>query len=286
MFKGSFVSLITPFDDRLRVDESRLRKLLSWHLMEGTEGFVVGGSAGEGSFLSAEETEFIAQITLDVVGETRPVLLEIKERETSSALYRIKKAQDIGLTGIVVSAPPFLSESAVFHHFYQLSKVQMPLVIAHEPLVNGVRLKASLISELAALPMVSALCESSNLEDVIDLCDESQITFLCGRDQYAYPLMQKGAQGIISVAANVFPRLYKEFIDSCLRNNQTRALFIEKRCQRLHELFSNTLGSAAIKYAVMLMNRGEEYRSRYSLASLVDDKKELIRKEVERIKDL
>ncbi len=258
MYQGSFVSLITPFNDQLEIDSKKLQELVLWHLDEKSDGLVIGCTTGEGSSLNIEEKRYLLKIVLDVAKKKIPVILAVNSLVDRDSIFLTKQAKELGVDGCLVAVPCYSKseESKYFEYFYEVSKVGVPLIICHDPQIQGIKLSARILSELSTLPHVMGIQEGSGesciTEDILSSCCT---TIFSGRDAATYNLMQKGAQGSISNIANIIPSVWARLISLYFNKEYDKALFLQKK----HEQLSNALilenSSLAIKYALSLTQR-------------------------------
>ncbi|MEI8300432.1 MAG: dihydrodipicolinate synthase family protein, partial [Chlamydiota bacterium] len=154
MYQGSFVSLITPFDKKLEVDNKRLQELVLWHLDERSDGLLVGCVAGEGSSLNIEEKQHLLKIVLGVTKKNMPVILACDGLNFRDSILLTKQAKALGADGCSIAIPSYSKseELKCFQYFYEISKVGLPLIICHNPQTYGIKLSANVLSELSTLP--------------------------------------------------------------------------------------------------------------------------------------
>jgi 4-hydroxy-tetrahydrodipicolinate synthase len=262
MYQGSLVALVTPLDEHLEIDYKRLEMLVEWHIAEGTEGIVLGGSTGEGIVLSDEEKENILKTVLKVAKKRIPIIMGTGCSNTRAAVARTKRAKELGADSCLVIVPYYNKPTAqgCFQHFYEISRAGLPLIVYHHPGRTGVKLSAHVLSELVALPNIVGIKDSSGdfnlIEDVLSMCNT---TIFCGDDGLTYPLMQKGVQGTISVIGNLIPREWSRFVSACLNKDYDTALLMHKKYQKLNEALLLETNPQEIKYAMSLIGKCSPY---------------------------
>lgn len=285
MYQGSFVSLVTPFNEKLEIDNKKLQELVLWHLDEKSDGLVIGCSTGEGSSLNIEEKRYLLKIVLDVTKKNIPVILAVNGLNDRDSVFLTKQAKELGADGCLITVPCYSKseEFKYFQYFYEVSKVGIPLIICHDPQIHGVKLSARVLSELSTLPHIMGIQEGSGepciTEDILSSC---YTTIFSGRDATTQNLIQKGAQGSISNIANIIPSVWARLISLYFNKEHDKALFLQKK----HEQLSNALilenSSLSIKYALSLTQRCLPY-IRTSTLPLQESSQEAIKKAMKQL---
>lgn len=262
MYQGSFVALITPLDRHLEVDYLKLQQLVEWHIAMGTDGLVLGGTTGEGIVLSDEEKDKVLIKAVEVAKRRIPIIMGTGCSDTRASIARTKRAKELGADGGMVIVPYYSkpTEQGCFQHFYEISRIGLPLVIYHHPGRTGIKLPARLLGELAALPNIMGIKDCSGdlclTEDVLAKC---HTTMLSGDDLLTYPLMQKGAQGTVSVIGNLVPKEWSQLVYACLNRDYNKALQMQKKYQKLNEALLLETNPQGIKYALSLAGKCDPY---------------------------
>lgn len=262
MYQGSFVALITPFNEHLEVDYSKLEELVEWHIDAGTDGLVIGGTTGEGIVLNDVEKDKVLICIIKQANKRIPILMGTGCSDTRASVTRTKRAKELGADGCVVIVPYYNkpTEQGCFQHFYEIARVGLPLIVYHHPGRTGIKLTARLLSELATLPNIIGIKDCSGdlclTQDILDRCST---TMLSGDDILTYPLMQKGAQGTISVIGNLVPREWHRLVAACLNRDYDQALKIQMKYQKLNEALLLETNPQGIKYALSLVGRCDPY---------------------------
>lgn len=221
MFNGSLVALITPFDENNQIDEQGIKKLVEFHIENGTDGIVPCGTTGESPTLSHEEHKKVIELTVKAVGGRVPVVAGTGSNSTEEAVDLTSAAKDIGADGVLLVMPYYNkpTQKGLYMHFKTIvDKVNIPAVVYNVPGRSGVNLLPSTLAELAELKNIVAVKEASgNLEqmtEIMHLCGK-KITLLSGDDKILLPVLSIGGKGVISVVANIIPKevslMVKEF---------------------------------------------------------------------------
>lgn len=237
--EGSFVALVTPFADGA-VDLKKVRELVDFHLSSGTNGFCPVATTGESPALTDAER---ADIIKAVVGMTRGKALVFPGTGTYNTHHTIEQtrtARELGADGALVVTPYYNKppQEGLYRHFEAVARaVPIPLILYNVPGRTGVNMSPETTARLAKIPTIVALKDAAgSIEQTTQLRSLCDITILSGDDGLCYPMLSLGGRGVISVAANVVPKVMAEMCSSYLKGDARRA-------QELHlkysELFRN-----------------------------------------------
>ncbi len=211
MFYGSIVAMITPFDEYNRIDEEGIKRLVDFHINNGTNGIVPCGTTGESPTLTHEEHKKVIEITIKAAAGRIPVIAGTGSNSTEEALELTASARDMGADGVLLVIPYYNkpTQKGLYEHFKTIAEqIDIPAVVYNIPSRAGVNLLPSTLSGLAELKNIVAVKEASgNLEqmaEIMYLCGD-KIALLSGDDKIILPVMSIGGKGVISVVANIIP---------------------------------------------------------------------------------
>ena len=283
MFSGTIVALVTPFTKDLEVDYDTVKKLVDWHLLEGTDGLVVCGSTGEGITLSHQERYEILKVVLETSKGKFPIIMNTGCSNTRASIENTKLALDLGADGCLAVVPYYNrpSDKGCFQHFYEISRVGLPLIVYHHPGRTGIKLSTSTLRELVALPNIIGIKEASGETHVTqDVLAKCKTTIFSGDDSLTYSLMQKGAQGVISVVGNIIPKTWSKLVNSYLNEEYDEAFRIQTLHKKLNEALNIEINPQGIKYAMSLLKMCNPYM-RLPLVMPSDETKSVIKRSLE-----
>ena len=210
MFTGSIVALITPFQQDT-IDEAALRRLIHFHLEQGTDGIVPCGTTGEAVTMTPEEWERVITITVEEVAGQVPVVAGAGGNDTARVIDMVRTVKTLGADGALVVTPYYNKppQAGLIAHYTAIARqVEIPLVVYNVPSRTGCNILPETMAEMAEIDTIVAIKEASgDLEQVgmIGALCGDRITILSGDDGLTVPIMSVGGQGVISVAANVAP---------------------------------------------------------------------------------
>ena len=220
--KGSMVALVTPFRGG-KVDERALKRLLDFHLGNGTDIIVPCGTTGESTTLSHEEHRSVMSFVIDYVNGRVPVICGAGSNCTEEALPLFQHAKKKGADGVLVVTPYYNrpTQEGLFRHYEFLAKrVDIPIVVYNVPARTGVSIAPETMARLAKIPNIIGIKEASgSLEQAIRIISLCDVTVISGEDSLTLPLLSVGAQGVISVVANVAPRKVHDMVAAYLEGD-------------------------------------------------------------------
>lgn len=280
MFHGSIVALITPFSDG-QVDQKALRKLIRFHLDQGTHGIVPVGTTGESPTLSKEEHQKVIELVVHEVGKQVPVIAGAGSNNPDEAIVYSEHAAKIGADALlhVMGYYNRPNQEGIFQHFKRLdAAATLPIIAYNVPARAIVDILPETMARIAELPNVvgvkDATCDLSRpLKE--QLLIETGFCFLSGEDPTAVAYNAHGGQGCISVTANVAPALCAELQDICARGDYARALDLQLQLMPLHHALFLEPSPAGVKYACSLMGLSTA-SCRLPIVELTNETKQVI----------
>jgi len=211
MFRGTFTALVTPFRDGA-IDTSTFEKLIEAQVAAGITGIVAVGTTGESPTLSHEEREQVIQLAVTTANKRCQVLAGTGSNATHHAVADTKMAEKLGVDGALIVAPYYNkpSQEGLFRHFKTIAEAtSLPIMLYNIPGRCGVDIGSDTVVRLAEeCQNITSIKEASgSVERVSDLRARlpESFTILSGDDSMTLPFMSVGADGVVSVASNLFP---------------------------------------------------------------------------------
>ena len=280
MFRGSFPALVTPFKNG-ELDLDTLKKLVEWHIGEGSHGLVPVGTTGESPTLTHEEHETVVEEVVRAVAGRIPVIAGAGSNNTLESIRFMQHAKKVGADAALVVTPYYNkpTQRGLIAHFTALHDCcDLPIVIYNIPGRSVVDMTPETMAELAKLPRIVGVKDATgdlarvNLQRMICGPDFCQIS---GEDGTAHGFNAQGGQGVISVTANVAPRMVAEVQNATLAGDYAKALEVQDRLMPLHTAIFTEPGLVGVKYAMSQLGLcSEEVRS--PLTGLTDETKSLV----------
>jgi 4-hydroxy-tetrahydrodipicolinate synthase len=260
MFKGSLVALITPFRDG-KVDEKAFQDLVEWHVREGTHGVIPCGTTGESPTLSHAEHKRVVELCVEAAAKRIPVIAGTGSNSTDEAIDLTRHARQAGADGALVVCPYYNkpTQEGLFRHFKAITEaVAIPLLVYNIPGRTAVDVSVETMARIARLPNVVGVKESTGDLTRITrhrLVIGGDFVQLSGEDYLALAQMAAGADGCISVTANVAPRQLSEMHRMCQRGDFAGARAIHERLAPLHEALFVETSPGPVKFAASLLGK-------------------------------
>ncbi len=254
MFKGSIVALITPFQNG-QVDEEALRKLVDWHVEQGTHGIVPCGTTGESPTLSHEEHGRVVEIVIEQAAGRLPIIAGAGSNNTAEAISLTQHAEKAGADAVLHVAGYYNrpNQEGLYQHFKALHDASnIPIIVYNIPPRAIVDILPDTMSRLAELPRIVGVKDATG--DVARVSRErllmgDSFCHLSGEDGTALAYNSQGGDGCISVTANVAPALCAEFQEACMAGSFDKALKLHDRLMPLHVSLFLEPSPAGTKYA-------------------------------------
>ena len=263
ILSGTGVAVVTPFAKDLSVDFDALEKLLDHIINNGVNYIVTLGTTGETPVLSADEKKEIIDFTQKFIAGRVPVVIGIGGNDTASVINDIKNYPLTGATAILSASPYYNkpSQEGLFQHYRALAEASpLPIILYNVPGRTGRNMDAHTTLRLATeVKNIAGIKEASgDMQQCMEILRDRPDNFLVvsGDDALALPQMACGMDGVISVAANCFPKEFAAMIQFCLQGNFAQAVKINnKLMEAYHILFAenNPAGAKGFLYEMNIM---------------------------------
>lgn len=257
VFKGSMVALVTPFSGG-RLNEKKLRELVDFHVREGTSALVPVGTTGESATLDHREHERVLEVVIEQAARRIQVLAGTGSNSTEEAIRLTKTASAMGADGALVITPYYnrpTQEGLVRHYEALARSVSFPMVIYNVPVRTGVNILPETVERLASMEEFVGVKEASgSLSQIIELFDRvgDRLAIYSGDDLLTLPVMSIGGKGVISVSANIVPKMMADLVDEALAGNWENAFLKHQLLVPLHRVLGLETNPIPIKTAMGL----------------------------------
>ncbi|MDD1745131.1 MAG: 4-hydroxy-tetrahydrodipicolinate synthase [Candidatus Methanoperedens sp.] len=228
MIEGVLPALITPFTKDNRVDKDGIRQNIEFLVDGGVSGVVPCGTTGEAATLSIKEHEKVIEYAVEF--SSVPVVAGTGSNNTTEALELTKYAQDAGADAVLLITPYYNkpNDSGMLKHFMTIAEsVDIPIIIYNVPSRTGINLKPELTAKLAKVSNIVGIKEASGSLDqitrIFELTKGEDFAVLSGDDGLTLPILSIGGTGVISVVANVAPKLVVSMIEAFRNGDREKA---------------------------------------------------------------
>ena len=261
MFKGSNVALVTPFKNN-KLDEEAYIKLIDLHLSNGTNGLVPAGTTGESPTLSHDEHEKVIEICIKETNGKIPVIAGTGSNSTDEAVSLTKHAEKAGADGALIVTPYYNkpTQEGLFQHYKKINdNTSLPIIIYNIPSRCVIDMSVDTMARLFELKNIVGVKDATGdlkrLDETIKKLGNEFIQ-LTGEDGLAFKFNRRGGVGIISVTANIAPKLCSDMQRLSKSDNKDDVIKAEKIdniLQPLHKALFIESNPAPVKYAASLL---------------------------------
>ena len=280
MFKGSNVALVTPFRDN-KLDEEAYIKLINLHLENNTDGLVPAGTTGESPTLSHVEHEKVIELCIKEANGRIPVIAGTGSNSTDEAIALTKHAEKAGADGALVVTPYYNkpTQEGLYQHYKAINdNTSLPIIIYNIPGRCVIDMSVDTMARLFELKNITGVKDATGDLNRLDQTIKklgSEFIQLTGEDGLAYKFNQRGGVGIISVTANIAPKLcadMQKFSKSKTDNELKEAERIDAMLQPVHKALFIESNPGPVKYAAKLLGLCDD-AVRLPLVRIMEDTK-------------
>lgn len=265
MIQGSIVALVTPMFENGAVDKESVKKLVEFHIEQGTDALVAVGTTGESATLNEEEhCDVIASIVACVDGRI-PVIAGTGANSTSEAIHLTRRAKELGADACLLVTPYYnkpTQEGLFLHHQAINDAVDIPQILYNVPGRTACDMLPETVGRLSKLKNIIGVKEAtgnlSRVQKLRDLCGDD-FALYTGDDATSREFCLLGGNGSITVTGNVAPKLVHEMIIAAMAGDAETALAIDEKLTGLHKALFIQSNPIPVKWAVVemgLMLRG------------------------------
>jgi len=259
MLAGSLVAIVTPMLEDGSLDLARFKSLIDWHIAEGTQGIVVVGTTGESPTVDFDEHKQLIRIAVEHAAGRVPVIAGTGANSTAEAIELSESAKQSGAQ-FSLSVVPYYNkptQEGMYRHFRAIAEaVDLPLILYNVPgrtvadLQNDTALRLAEVANIVGIKDATASIERGS--DLLRRAPKGFAVY-SGEDATGLPLMLMGGHGVISVSANVAPRLMREMCAAALSGDIARAREANNRLLGLHTKLFVEANPIPVKWALAQM---------------------------------
>ena len=259
MLTGSIVAIVTPMHDDGKLDIARFRSLMDWHIAEGTDGIVVVGTTGESPTVSFDEHKELIRVAVQHAAGRIPIVAGTGANSTAEAIELTESAKKAGASACLSVVPYYNkpTQEGLYRHFRTIAEaVDIPQIVYNVPGRTVADIANDTVLRLAQVPNIVGIKDATaNIERGSDLLRRAPKDFAVysGDDATGVALILLGGHGIISVTANVAPRLMHQMCAAALACDVKKAREIDFKLLPLHQKLFVEANPIPVKWAVAQM---------------------------------
>jgi 4-hydroxy-tetrahydrodipicolinate synthase len=253
--RGSLVAIVTPMTDDGTLDLNALRRLVDWHIAEGTDGIVVVGTTGESPTVDYDEHCLLIRTVVDQAAGRVPVIAGTGANSTSEAIELTECAKTAGAQAALSVVPYYNkpTQEGLYQHYRRIAEaVDLPLILYNVPGRTVADLSNDTALRLAGVSGVIGIKDATgNMERASDLLRRAPADFMLysGDDASALPFMLLGGHGVISVTANVAPKLMHQMCEAAFAGNLAEGRELNNLLLPLHSKLFVEANPIPVKWA-------------------------------------
>ena len=259
--RGSLVAIVTPMSEDGALDLDALRRLIDWHIAEGTDGIVIVGTTGESPTVSYDEHCTLIRVAVEQAAGRVPVIAGTGANSTAEAIELTECAKSAGARAGLSVVPYYNkpTQQGLYQHYRKIAEaVDLPLILYNVPGRTVADLSNDTALRLAQVPGIVGLKDATgSMERAGDLLRRAPGDFALysGDDASAMPFMLLGGHGVISVTANVAPKLMHEMCMAAFEGNLARARELNNALLPLHSKLFVEANPIPVKWACAELGR-------------------------------
>ncbi|MDF1827390.1 MAG: 4-hydroxy-tetrahydrodipicolinate synthase [Legionellaceae bacterium] len=259
MFRGSIVALVTPFLDG-QVDVVRLRALVEFHVDAGTSALVAAGTTGESGTLTYDEKCLVIKTVVDAAAERMPVIAGTAANSTQDSIKLTQFAMSCGAHAALIMTPAYIkpTQEGLYQHYKAIAEaVHIPIILYNVPSRTACDLLPETVVRLAMISNIVGIKEATgDLKRLKVLLKGlgGRLDIYSGDDPTAAEWILHGAKGVISVTANVAPKLMAKLTDAALDKNKKLTKKLQAELLPLHRALFLESNPIPTKWALEQMN--------------------------------
>ncbi len=282
-FGKVLTAMVTPFDECGKIEWGKVKYVANYLVNNGSDGIVVCGTTGESPTLTEDEKLKLFETVLIEVGHKVNVIAGTGSNNTYESLQLSKKAENIGVHGVMLVAPYYNkpSQEGIYRHFKHIAQeINLPVMLYNVPSRTMTNILPDTVVRLSKLKNIIAIKEASGDMDQVSTLHNrlpKDFSIYSGDDSLTLPMLALGCQGVVSVASHIVGKDIQEMTNNFLVGNVSEALAIHSRLFELFKALFVTTNPIPVKTALNLMDF-DLGNFRLPLIEATPNEKELIKK--------
>ncbi|QQS17024.1 MAG: 4-hydroxy-tetrahydrodipicolinate synthase [Neisseriales bacterium] len=256
MLTGSIVALITPMQQNGQIDYVALKRLIDWHIVQGTDGIVLGGTTGESVVLEDEEYRAVIEFVVQHINGRIPVIVGAGGNSTHATIRRVQQAKEAGAQSVLSVVPYYNkpNQEGIYQHFACIADaVKIPLILYNVPSRTASDIQNETVLRLAQIPNIVGLKDATaNLARACELMAlvPKDFALYSGDDATAMAFILCGGHGAVSVCANIVPHAFRKMCHAALSGEINLARQQDSDLRVLYEQLFMETNPSPVKWAL------------------------------------
>lgn len=283
IFTGAGTALVTPFNDA-GIDFAAFETLIEYQIDNGIDALIVCGTTGEPSTMTKEEKLSAIEFVVKQAAGRVPVIAGTGTNNTAATIESSMEACDLGVNGLLLVTPYYnkCSDTGLIKHFTSIADASsVPIIVYNVPSRTGINICPAVMKEISRHDNIVGIKEASanivQITETARLCPD--IDIYSGNDDHVIPLLSLGGKGVISVSANVVPKMNHDMVACYLAGDTRKALELQFKLNPLNKALFLDVSPIPVKTALNMigMNAG---LLRMPLCKMSADKAAVLKKEL------
>jgi 4-hydroxy-tetrahydrodipicolinate synthase len=256
VFSGSLVALVTPFDGNNRVDYTSLKRLIDFHVDQGTDGLVIAGTTGESATLAHSEHVKLIGRAVEISNGRLPIIAGTGSNSTAQTVELSNAVGDSGIDAFLIVVPYYNKpvQEGLYRHFSVIADaVEKPVMLYNVPGRTVADMLPETVGRLAKHDNIFGIKEATGdierLEAIQHLVDD-EFRFYSGDDFTLLPFIQSGGHGVVTVSGNVVPKQVATLCRLALDGKGDEAIALDDQLQGLNKLLFVESNPIPVKWAL------------------------------------
>ncbi len=261
MFQGSIVAIVTPMFQNGDIDYDSLKKLIEFHISEGTDAIVAVGTTGESATIDIEEHEKLIKYFVDTANKRIPIIAGTGANSTAEAIELTRSAKESGANACLLVTPYYNkpTQEGLFLHYQAVAQaVDIAQILYNVPGRTAVDMLPETVCRLSKIDNIIGIKEATGsierAQEIIKLCDDD-FELYTGDDATATECILAGARGDISVTANVAPKIMHDMCTAAFNGDTDLAYQLNNKVKALHDKLFIEANPIPVKYALTKMGK-------------------------------
>lgn len=228
VFKGCGTAIATPFNEK-GINFTEFKKLIEFQVSNNTDSIIICGTTGESSTMTSDEKISLIKYTIKIVEKRIPIIVGTGSNDTNETIKMSKIAQELGVDGLLIVTPYYnkATQEGLIKHYKLISEnVNIPIILYNVPGRTGVNILPNTCLELSKFKNIVAIKEASGdisqVAEIAHLCGDN-LNIYSGNDNQIVPVLSLGGIGVISVLANIKPKVTHDIVQNFFDGNFNKA---------------------------------------------------------------